>query len=106
MSVVLSRIAGLTYRHPVRTLLAWSLVMAAVGALLLTQPTEISSGITVPDTPSQRTLDRIAQELPQADGGQGSLVFTDPEGGRVDTPERRAAIADAVDRVHDTGLHR
>lgn len=104
MSVYLAKLAALAFRRPWQTLAAWGLLVLVVSGLLMTQPRHISSGITLRDTPSQQTLDRITHELPQADGAQGYLVFTASDGTRVDTPAREEAIARALEQVNASGL--
>ncbi len=104
MSSVLFRLGRYSFDHPLRVLGAWLLVVAAVVALLVTQPRVISSGLTLDDTPSQRVMDSISATMPQAQGTQGSLVFTSADGGRVDTTERAAAIAAALGAIQGTGF--
>ncbi|MCE1179898.1 MAG: MMPL family transporter [Micrococcales bacterium] len=103
MSLALHRLGRYAFAHPRRFLLGWLLVVAAVVALLATQPREIATGLTIAGTPSQDVLDTVSKELPEAGGTSGTIVVTAPEGGRVDTPERAAAIADAVERQAATG---
>lgn len=103
MSLLLSRLGRYAYHHPGRVLLGWLLVIGGVVALLVSQPTSIATGLTLTNTPSQRTLDTIATELPQARGTQGSLVFTVLGGGRVDSPERSRAIGAALRAAQSTG---
>ena len=45
-----------------------------------------------------------AQAMAQAQGTQGSLVFTSTDGGRVDTPEAGAALVAALDVTRETGF--
>ncbi|MFZ1485948.1 MMPL family transporter [Nostocoides sp.] len=104
MSSVLFRLGRYSFDHPFRILGAWLLVIAAVVALLVTQPRVISSGLTLDDTPSQQVMDSISATMPQAQGTQGSLVFTSADGARVDITERAAAIVAALDATHDTGF--
>ena len=89
--------------HPLRVLFVWLLVMASVVGLLVTQPKEIASGITLRDTPAQTVMDTIAKEIPEAAGTQGTFVFTADDGSRVDSPARAAAIADAMDAAAKPG---
>lgn len=103
MSLALHALARYAARHPGRILLGWAAVLLVVGGLLATQPRTIATGITLRDTPSQEVLDTVASQLPEAGGTQGTVVFTAVDGGRVDTPERAAAIAEAVDRAVATG---
>lgn len=103
MSLSLSRLGRYAYHHAWRVLFGWLLVIGAVIALVVSQPTSLVTGLTLTNTPSQRTLDTIAAELPQARGTQGSLVFTAGDAGRVDTPERSRAIVAALQAAQATG---
>ncbi|MFN2318407.1 MAG: MMPL family transporter [Dermatophilaceae bacterium] len=104
MSLLLSRLGRYSFDHPLRVLGAWLVIIAAVVGLLLTQPTSISTGLTLDDTPSQRVMDTISETMPQAQGTQGSLVFTSVDGTRVDTPQGGAAIVAALSAAQDTGF--
>ena len=104
MSVLLSRLGRYSFAHPLRILGAWLFVIAAVIVLLATQPREIASSLTLDDTPSQQVMDSISETMPQAQGTQGSLVFTSMDGGRVDTPQARSAIVTALDATQRTGF--
>ena len=43
----------------------------------------------------------LAEELPAAAGGQASVAFTAPDGERLDTPERAALLAKAINDVYN-----
>lgn len=103
MSLVLHRFGRFAFGHPWRVLAAWALLVGLVLTLLATQPRAMATGLTLANTPSQATLDKISASLPGAGGTQGTLVITAEDGGRVDTPKRAAAIADAVARQAKTG---
>ena len=104
MSFVLYRLGRYSFDHPLRILGVWLLVIAAVVGLLVTQPRVISSGMTLDDTPSQRVMDSISEAMPQAEGTQGSLVFTSADGARIDTTERAAAVVAALGAARGTGF--
>jgi len=104
VSFVLYRLGRYSFDHPLRILGVWLLVIAAVVGLLVTQPRVISSGMTLDDTPSQRVMDSISEAMPQAEGTQGSLVFTSADGARIDTTERAAAVVAALGAARGTGF--
>ena len=103
MSLALHRLARFAFRRPGRVLAVWLVLLISVAALLATQPRTIATGFTLQGTPSQQVLDTVTAELPQAGGSQGTLVFTADDGGRVDTPARSTAIAEAARRAVATG---
>jgi RND superfamily putative drug exporter len=103
VSIALYRLGRFAFARPWRVLLAWVLLVGVVVGLLATQPHKISTGLTLQGTASQATLDEVSAQLPGAGGTQGTIIVTARDGGRVDTPERMAAIADAMARQSRTG---
>ncbi len=99
MSTLLQRLGGLAHRRPWPFIVIWILLLGGVLGLAATSGGSISSSMTIDGTPSQEVIDQLQEELPQASGGQGTIVFTVPEGERLDTGESAAAIADAASRI-------
>ncbi len=69
-------------------------------ALLATNGVSVTTEMKIEGTDSQRVLDQLTQELPEASGGQGSVIFVAPQGESLETPGRMAAIKAAVEGVH------
>ena len=99
MSTLLHRLGALAYRRPWAFVLTWLIVLGSVLGLAVTSDGHISSSMTIDGTPSQRVLDQLREELPAASGGQGTIVFTVPEGESLDTSRRASAIADAATEI-------
>jgi RND superfamily putative drug exporter len=82
--------------HPWRVVLAWLAIIVllffAVGAFGGSLKDEFS----IPGSDTQRATDLIESEFANEQGGVLNLVFAAPEGERLDTPERKAAIAAAI----------
>ncbi len=104
MSIALYRLARFAYGHPARVLAAWGLAVLAVVGMAVTQSPRISGGVSLSGTSSQVVLDTIASRLPIAAGAAGSVVFVAEDGGRIDTPERTAAIEAALQAALATGF--
>jgi RND superfamily putative drug exporter len=85
--------------HPWRviasSLAAIALLVFVVGAF----GGELRDEFEIPGSETQKATDLIEAEFAEEQGGVLNLVFAAPEGERLDTPERRAAIEEAVDRL-------
>ena len=100
MSKLLYRLGKTAYDKPWYFIMGWILVLGIVGTALGINGVHVSSDIKLEGTASQNVLDKLEKELPQASGGQGSVIFNIPEGERLDTPENLAAISKAVSEVY------
>jgi len=100
VSTLLYRLGKLAYRARGRFAIGWLLVLVVVGALLALNPPQTSTEFSIPGTASQEVMDKLAAEMPSSSGTSVSVVFEAPQGERVDTPERVAAIAQVTAAVH------
>ncbi|MGO0577748.1 MMPL family transporter [Ornithinimicrobium panacihumi] len=101
MSTFLYRLGRGAYGRPWPFIIGWVLVLAAVVVALAVNGVKVTSEMKIDNTEAQQVLDRVVEELPEASGGQASVVFTVPDGQRLDTPERMAVIAGTVQEVYD-----
>jgi putative drug exporter of the RND superfamily len=85
--------------HPWRVIGAWIGIIAALVVLMVTVGGELRDEFEIPGSDTQRATDLIEAEFASEQGGVLNLVFAAPEGERLDTPEREAAIRDAVRRL-------
>lgn len=104
MSKLLYRIGRTAYDNPWKFIVSWVAILGIVLAILGVNGIHTSSEMRIAGTESQKVLDKLAEELPAASGGSGSVVFTAPSGERLDTPERLAAISKAVNDVYKLDL--
>jgi RND superfamily putative drug exporter len=88
-------------RHPWRVVGAWVgivvLLVVAVGAF----GGELRDEFEIPGSDTQRATDLLEAEFASEQGGVLNLVFAAPEGERLDTPERKAAIEQAIAQLDD-----
>jgi RND superfamily putative drug exporter len=88
-------------RHPWRVVGAWvaivALLVVAVGAF----GGELRDEFEIPGSDTQRATDLLEAEFASEQGGVLNLVFAAPEGERLDTPERKAAIEQAIAQLDD-----
>ncbi|MCK5891636.1 MMPL family transporter [Aeromicrobium sp.] len=101
MSTFLYRLGRTAFGRPWLFIAGWLAVLAAVVGAVVINGVNVSSEMKIEGTEAQTVLDRVAEELPAASGGQASVVFTVPGGERLDTPERLAVISDTVNDVYD-----
>ncbi len=92
----LARWARANASHPWRVVLSWLGIVAVLIALVATVGGSLKDEFEIPGSDTQRATDLIESEFTSEQGGVLNLVFAAPEGQRLDTPERRAAIQRAV----------
>jgi putative drug exporter of the RND superfamily len=85
--------------HPWRVVVTWIGIIAALVVLVMTVGGELRDEFEIPGSDTQRATDLIESEFASEQGGVLNLVFAAPEGEQLDTPERRAAIEDAIARL-------
>src|ERR671918_36814 len=85
--------------HPWRVVVGWLGIVALLIVLVSTVGGSLKDEFEIPGSDTQRATDLIETEFASEQGGVLNLVFAAPEGQRLDTPERRAAIEEAVARV-------
>lgn len=79
-----------------RTVLGvWIAVLAIAGIAFALFGGTLSTAISIPNTPTTQVTDRLQQELPEASGGTGSVVFQTEDGSPF-TQEQKDAIAALV----------
>ncbi len=95
----LARWARLCATHPWRIVLGWVglvvLLIVLVGAI----GGSLKDEFEIPGSDTQRATDLIEAEFAAEQGGVLNLVFAAPEGERLDTPERKAAIEEAIAKI-------
>lgn len=101
MSTFLYKLGKSAYTRPWYFIISWIAILGVVLALLGVNGIHVSSEMKIEGTESQKVLDQLAEELPEASGGQASIVFTAPKGERLDTPERLSSISAAVNDVYN-----
>ena len=82
--------------HPWRVLLGWLGIVVALIVLVATVGGGLRDEFEIPGSDTQRATDLIESEFATEQGGVLNVVFAAPEGERLDTPERKAAIEDAI----------
>ena len=92
----LARWARSCATHPWRVVFSWVGIIAALIVLVATVGGSLKDEFDIPGSDTQKATDLIESEFAEEQGGVLNLVFAAPPGERLDTPERKAAIEDAV----------
>jgi RND superfamily putative drug exporter len=95
----LARWARANASHPWRTIGGTLGVIALLIVLVGTVGGSLKDEFEIPGSDTQKATDLIESEFATEQGGVLNLVFAAPEGQRLDTPERRAAINKAIARL-------
>jgi putative drug exporter of the RND superfamily len=82
--------------HPWRVIVGWVGIVALLIVLVGTVGGDLRDEFEIPGSDTQRATDLIESEFATEQGGVLNVVFAAPEGQRLDTPERKAAIQDAI----------
>ncbi|MGP3737645.1 MMPL family transporter (plasmid) [Streptomyces sp. GDS52] len=95
MATLLYRLGRFSFRRRGRIAAVWLLLLTllGIGAATLMGPT--SDKFSMPGTESQRALDDLDRQFPQAGGATGTIVLAAPEGAKLDP----AAVAPVVEEA-------
>jgi putative drug exporter of the RND superfamily len=82
--------------HPWRIIGGWLGIVVVLFLLAVTVGGPLRDEFEIPGSDTQRATDLLEAEFASEQGSVLQMVFAAPPGQRLDTPERRAAIAKAV----------
>jgi RND superfamily putative drug exporter len=82
--------------HTWRVVIAWLAITAGLIALVVTVGGGLKDQFEIPGSDTQKATDLIESQFASEQGSILNLVFAAPEGQRLDTPDRKAAIAKAI----------
>lgn len=86
MSSLLYRLGLSSFRRPWIAIGAWALILGVLGTVIAVGGVQLTSNLSIDGTPSQEVLDTLADELPDATGGQGSFILTTEDGSSITEP--------------------
>jgi putative drug exporter of the RND superfamily len=85
--------------HPWRVILGSLASIALLFVLVFTIGGSLKDVFEIPGSDTQKATDLIKAEFASEEGAVLNLVFAAPEGQRLDTPERKAAVEKAIARL-------
>jgi RND superfamily putative drug exporter len=85
--------------HPWRVVLGFFATVALLIALVFTVGGSLRDEFEIPGSDTQKATDLIKAEFASEQGGVLNIVFAAPEGQRLDTPQRKAAVERAIARL-------
>ncbi len=86
--------------HPWRVVAAWfGVIIPLLIVTVIAFGGSLRDEFSIPGSDTQKATDLIESEFASEQGGVLNLVFAAPEGQRLDTPERKAAIEDAIAKL-------
>jgi putative drug exporter of the RND superfamily len=85
--------------HPWRVVFSWIGIVVLLVVLVGTIGGSLKDEFEIPGSDTQKATDLIESEFAEEQGGVLNLVFAAPAGERLDTPERRAAINEAMAKL-------
>jgi RND superfamily putative drug exporter len=95
----LARWARRCATHPWRVVGVWVGILVALVVLVAGVGGSLKDEFEIPGSDTQKAVDLIESEFTAEQGAVLNLVFAAPEGETLDTPERRAAIEDAIAKL-------
>jgi putative drug exporter of the RND superfamily len=85
--------------HPWRVVFSWVGIVVVLVLLVATVGGDLRDEFEIPGSDTQKATDLLESEFTSEQGAVLNLVFAAPEGQRLDTPQRRAAIEQAIKRL-------
>ena len=95
---VLSRRMRCCATHPWRVIGAWLGIFAVLVVLTISFAGSLRDEFEIPGSDTQKATDLIEAEFAEEQGGVLNVVFAVPPGQRLDTPEHKQAIDEAIAR--------
>jgi RND superfamily putative drug exporter len=83
--------------HPWRVVAAWIGIFAVLVALVATIGGHLRDEFSIPGSDTQKATDLIKAKFGSEQGAVLNIVFAAPEGERLDTPARKAAIEKVIE---------
>ena len=104
MAEFLFRLGQTASRRAPRVIAAWFAVLLAAGLAFAVGAGTLTSTVSIPGTRTAQVTERLQQVLPQASGGNGSIVFESSAGSRLTEAQQRAISERAAEASRLAGV--
>lgn len=81
-------------------IITWIVLLGLAGGAFAAFSGTLSNSFEIPGTETQQLADRLAEELPEANQGMGTIVFSTEDGSEF-TDEQKTEIGEALDAAAD-----
>ena len=95
MAILLHKLGRWCARHRWGVIGIWAAVLALVSISAITFMRPLTNDISIPDSRFETVLETLREEIPEASGTTGTVVFTSDE---PFTDEQQAVITDVIER--------
>ncbi|KFG72881.1 MMPL family transporter [Streptomyces mutabilis] len=101
MATFLYRLGRLVFRRRRVVVMLWAAMLVAVGVGAIRSSGPTSDGFSLPGTQSQRAIDLLGKEFPQAsaNGATARVVLEAPDGRRLDSDAHGSARESLLARL-------
>ncbi|MEU8175490.1 MMPL family transporter [Microbispora hainanensis] len=96
MATLLYRLGRFSFRRRGRVAAVWLLLLVVLGLAAAAFHGPTGDKFAMPGTESQRALDALAKEFPQASGVTGTIVVAAPQGRKLDPAEVAPVVKEAA----------
>lgn len=98
MATLLYRLGRFSARRPWALIGTWVVLLAVVAGALVGAGGTLAAGVSIPGTETERVSQRLVEELPDAGGASGPVVFSRDDGAPLDE-QQRARISALLEDV-------
>jgi RND superfamily putative drug exporter len=99
MATLLYRLGQVSFRRRRLVVVLWLVLLTALGGAALALKGPTASDFTMPGTESQRAIDALKKEFPEASGATGTIVVAAPQGSTLADPQIMSSVQALVGEV-------